>query len=338
MADSLQQFQTFITPFADRAIKEMAFSGLPGRVNGPADAYRHLLWGAELTRALKSSGMSDSQAAFWAMQILDLHEQGNPDTFGVAMDRHNNQLATQIGVVSNSWEQTVTMARDAMTTASQSPNLTIPPDPSNPSSYSFPADPTSATWMPEAQWNRNPLFLGTNTEAQNSETNWPPVFPGNDSPFWDPISGQPLFEWDPATQSIVPPVSSGHHFPFDVSSTDFLDTDAAGVGELATLLSTQLWDQAGNVGDPGAYINAFSLGLGIFADSALVTSYSGANSITMTSGGIQFTVFTDGTWTKIDGFSITQSDGGTGTVIPNNQALDVDVIVLPELLSPRIRH
>jgi hypothetical protein len=35
-----------ITP----AIKESVDSQLPGRENGPADAYRHLLWGAELTR------------------------------------------------------------------------------------------------------------------------------------------------------------------------------------------------------------------------------------------------------------------------------------------------
>jgi hypothetical protein len=34
---------------ADEAVE----SQLPGRENGPADAYRHLLWGAELTARLR---------------------------------------------------------------------------------------------------------------------------------------------------------------------------------------------------------------------------------------------------------------------------------------------
>lgn len=32
------------------SINEASFSYMPGRTNGPADAYRHILWAAELTR------------------------------------------------------------------------------------------------------------------------------------------------------------------------------------------------------------------------------------------------------------------------------------------------
>lgn len=37
-------------PGASDSVNEAIYSGLPGRGDGPADAYRHLLWGAELTR------------------------------------------------------------------------------------------------------------------------------------------------------------------------------------------------------------------------------------------------------------------------------------------------
>jgi hypothetical protein len=53
---------------ADEAVE----SQLPGRENGPADAYRHLLWGAELTRRF---------GAHVARGILEDHEiQGDLST------------------------------------------------------------------------------------------------------------------------------------------------------------------------------------------------------------------------------------------------------------------
>jgi len=39
-----------IDQIANMAIKEAALSNMPGRGNGPADAYRHVLLAAELTR------------------------------------------------------------------------------------------------------------------------------------------------------------------------------------------------------------------------------------------------------------------------------------------------
>jgi hypothetical protein len=50
-----------ITP----AIKESVDSQLPGRENGPADAYRHLLWGAELSRRFGPDA---------ARRLLETHE------------------------------------------------------------------------------------------------------------------------------------------------------------------------------------------------------------------------------------------------------------------------
>lgn len=47
------------------AIRESARSGLPGRENGPADAYRHILLSAELTRRFGEG---------YARQLLDTHE------------------------------------------------------------------------------------------------------------------------------------------------------------------------------------------------------------------------------------------------------------------------
>lgn len=52
--------------FAIRAAADASVeSQLPGRENGPADAYRHLLWGAELTRRFGEAT---------ARRILEDHE------------------------------------------------------------------------------------------------------------------------------------------------------------------------------------------------------------------------------------------------------------------------
>src|SRR5262249_41647885 len=77
---------------AKAAISEMVGSQLPGRERGPADAYRHLLWAAELTRRFGEQR---------AREILGLHEQAGdlqkqrPDE--EAMDLHNNEIGVSIG-------------------------------------------------------------------------------------------------------------------------------------------------------------------------------------------------------------------------------------------------
>ena len=47
------------------ATREAIASLLPGRVNGPADAYRHIVWVAEMTRRLGSNA---------AGSLAELHE------------------------------------------------------------------------------------------------------------------------------------------------------------------------------------------------------------------------------------------------------------------------
>ncbi len=76
---------------SNAAIREAARSNLPGRENGPADAYRHLLLSAELTRRFGEN---------YARQLLDAHEwSGNQDgqtPQQEAMDRHNNELGIEL--------------------------------------------------------------------------------------------------------------------------------------------------------------------------------------------------------------------------------------------------
>jgi hypothetical protein len=94
------------------AIKASVDSQLPGRENGPADAYRHLLWGAELTRKFGPDV---------ARRILEMHEIQNDLSTGVglgsqtpaaaAMDRHNNPLAVEIGMTARTWNDVEQRAR-----------------------------------------------------------------------------------------------------------------------------------------------------------------------------------------------------------------------------------
>lgn len=94
------------------AIKESVYSYLPGRENGPADAYRHILLSAELTRELGET---------YARLVLDYHEMdGNAEgqtPKAEAMDRYNNELGIDIGkrLAENpnaSWEDVVSAARE----------------------------------------------------------------------------------------------------------------------------------------------------------------------------------------------------------------------------------
>ena len=70
----------------EAAIKVSQNSNLPGRENGPADAYRHLLWSGELTRRFGERR---------ARLILGGHEidgklRGGQSPDAEKMDRHNN--------------------------------------------------------------------------------------------------------------------------------------------------------------------------------------------------------------------------------------------------------
>lgn len=66
---------------------EQVASQLPGRTNGPADAYRHLLWSAELTRKYGKE---------IAEPLLEGHEKGQSGE-ETAMDSYNNAIGVSIG-------------------------------------------------------------------------------------------------------------------------------------------------------------------------------------------------------------------------------------------------
>ncbi|CAN7590951.1 DUF6973 domain-containing protein [Polaromonas sp. LjRoot131] len=83
------QYLAVLTPAAKQSIQEMSYSGLPGRTDGPADAYRHLLWAAELTRRL---GQPLARAVLDGHEFMDFG--ANPQNAAQhAIDYHNNAMA-----------------------------------------------------------------------------------------------------------------------------------------------------------------------------------------------------------------------------------------------------
>jgi hypothetical protein len=90
------------------ATGEAVASQLPGREQGLADAYRHLLWGAELIRRYPD---------IIAEVVLGGHEIGEKGA-GTKLDSYNNQIAVQIGKYADahggSWEEVRSLCREAM--------------------------------------------------------------------------------------------------------------------------------------------------------------------------------------------------------------------------------
>lgn len=160
---------------AKAAQSEMVGSQMPGRERGPADAYRHILWAAELTRRFGEER---------ARQILDLHERegqqkGQPQD-EEAMDRNNNEIGLSIGRFARNWRDVVSGARKVISGSAAEgsgawhdtydPNSTLAPH--------------GAAWLPESRWAKNPkvdnwtppqVARGPAPEAPqlpNSQTNW----------------------------------------------------------------------------------------------------------------------------------------------------------------------
>jgi hypothetical protein len=81
-----QNLQNILTEGAATAARSEAVSTqLPGRTNGPADIYRHLVLSAELARTGTPT------------RLLDLHEWNSEDPFGTALDNAINTTGIQIG-------------------------------------------------------------------------------------------------------------------------------------------------------------------------------------------------------------------------------------------------
>ena len=132
-------------------------SQLPGRENGPADAYRHILLAAELVRRFGET---------YANKLLDGHEwtgnNGGQTPKEEAMDKHNNEIGKEIGkklaLDPNSKYKDV--VKEVQKKFDSTDN-----------------NGSGARWLPEADWKKNPVGLdGKRIPNGDSRLNWPPAW------------------------------------------------------------------------------------------------------------------------------------------------------------------
>lgn len=187
----MSSVSTFTNGASDLAIRESVNSQLPGRTNGPADAYRHVLLSAELTRIY---------GRYVAKEILNAHElegfvregtneRGEKIGFkdkihNAYMDVYNNNLGIQIGEKirenGGDWEDVVKAARDSI-------------------------DNGEAYWFPKSKWEYNPIIDGTNQrmESDDPRLNWPPKWSDDSYPAGEPISKPYKSTWEKQNQPNV---------------------------------------------------------------------------------------------------------------------------------------
>ncbi|MET4728257.1 hypothetical protein ABIE09_002064 [Lysobacter enzymogenes] len=174
---------------ATQSISESVNSQLPGRNNGPADAYRHLLLSAELTRQFGER---------YARAALDFHEWDGNRSGQAAdtnrMDEHNNELGIALGKRlaaqhSSSWQDVVAGARALMDAA--------------------PNQADGVQWLKEDRWQMNPMGPDKRRlPTGDPRINWPAQWP--EGPFPNPEgrdAGEPYQEEIPvkAMDHMVPP-------------------------------------------------------------------------------------------------------------------------------------
>ena len=138
---------------------ESVGSQLPGRENDPADAYRHILWAAELTRRFGEEK---------ARKILDAHEEmgssatlnrpadrQSPEAEG--MDRANNEIGIRIGKVACNWPEVIAESQKVMDRSDRDGK----------------GAGGGAMWHAENEWRKNPLHRVTKEPIPTDKTNWP---------------------------------------------------------------------------------------------------------------------------------------------------------------------
>jgi len=131
-------------------------SQLPGRQDGPADAY---IAAVEAVR----QGYPESVVRAWG----EWREKDNPPD-RATMDKHNNDLGISIGRNARSWQEVLVRAREAVSNGSTNSN-----------------DPNTASWRPRSEWGGNPKNDATpdpNYWLPTTETNWPPRWTPNGIP------------------------------------------------------------------------------------------------------------------------------------------------------------
>ncbi len=131
-----------------RAAQELE---LPGIVNGPGDAFRHILWAAELTRRFGPDA---------ALRLLNQHEKNEEHSAGWAqqaedMDKHNNAVGIRIGQTAHDYPDAPQQVQ-AIIAASSPDGSGTWKDPRHHLSSPAPA------WLPRDQWD----------PGQSDQSNW----------------------------------------------------------------------------------------------------------------------------------------------------------------------
>ncbi|MBM3568538.1 MAG: hypothetical protein FJX46_07250 [Alphaproteobacteria bacterium] len=127
-----------MAPSIQAARLESQRSDLPGVHNGPADAYRHVLWAAELTRIHGENA---------ARTVLDANEWKGDKLYSQspnekAMDLHNNEIGIKIGREAKTFDEIVVQARERIDAAARGET-----------GDGVPVIPPSAIWSsPEGNW------------------------------------------------------------------------------------------------------------------------------------------------------------------------------------------
>ncbi|MGE0251991.1 MAG: hypothetical protein AB7G80_05055 [Dongiaceae bacterium] len=164
------------------ATQEAINSQLPGRIDGPADAYRHILGAAKLTYQIGPVA---------AQPILDSHESTGhikgQNEAAERMDKYNNSIGAIIGIeaIQNNWdEEKIKEEVQKVFT-----------DLETQKKYGKP------TWLPKGEWDKNPVYdengitppgkAGSPMPVEH--TNWPPDFsrPNRNNPYhpdYDPAA------------------------------------------------------------------------------------------------------------------------------------------------------
>jgi hypothetical protein len=130
---------------ADEAVE----SQLPGRENGPADAYRHLLWGGELTRrfgeATARRVLEGDEIQSTLSTMIGRHGQ-TPEA--AAMDGHNNELSIALGKRARTWDEVKQGAQEIIDRSDRSGK----------------GAEGGAVWLPQPEWSNHPKDTITGEE------------------------------------------------------------------------------------------------------------------------------------------------------------------------------
>lgn len=150
-------------------------SRLPGWTGGPADAFRHIVASAEMTRRR-------SPALAWALGEAN-ELKGNffdrQSADDLEMDRHNNEIGRRIGEKARSFDDVLAGAREAISEGAAHGGSGVP------------RHDGRAT----AMWHHPDLWTAEPERPADRQDNWPPVWnEGNDKDA-DRILARPVAEW-----------------------------------------------------------------------------------------------------------------------------------------------